>query len=269
MRFGPKTEKNRVEPDLQTLHGSDIVVQDIQPIVIPKKRAKPASAHASNPHTPIPTPTVSMTINYVVSFFSSAEMKKAVSKRLPKCSSFQLHSEEPWDTVKAQLLVKISDALGDAAYLDFSKYNLVVSILCVISKPGIPLTSDNNYDLFLARLKARKVKEKFFANVTITQLNGNNNKENEPAMNNKPKKNSRKDPDTLPGNVEKTNNIQMLQQHWKCNKRQNNCVGVYCYIDHEGNHLSLSHQRLDCWASAMVYFFFEFLSIFHFSNQFS
>ena len=131
-----------------TSHGSDIVVQDIKPIVIPKKHAKPASARASNPHTPIPTPTVSMTINYVVSFFSFAEMKKAVSKQLPKCSSFQLHSEEPWDTVKAQLLVKISDALGDAAHLDFSEYNLVVSILRVISKPGIPLASDNNYDLF-------------------------------------------------------------------------------------------------------------------------
>ena len=84
-----------------TSHGSDIVVQDIQPIIIPKKCAKPASARASNPHTPIPTPTVSMTINYVVSFFSFAKMKKAVSKQLPKCSSFQLHSEELWDTVKA------------------------------------------------------------------------------------------------------------------------------------------------------------------------
>ena len=171
--------------------------------------------------------------------------------------------------MKAQLLVKISDALGDAAHLDFSKYNLVVSILRNISKPGIPLASDNDYDLFLARLKAGKVKENILAKVTITQLDGNDDKENEPAMNNKPKKNSRKDPDMLPGNVEKTNNIQMLQQHWKCNKKQNNCIGVYCYIDREGNHLSLSHQRLDCWASAMVCFFFEFLSIFHFSNQFS
>ena len=91
-------------------------------------------------------------------------------------------------TVKAQLLVKISDALGDAAHLNFSKYNFIVSILCVISKPGIPLTSDNDYDLLLTRIKAIKVKDPILANVTITQLNGNDDKENEPATKDKPKK---------------------------------------------------------------------------------
>ena len=147
-------------------------------------------------------------------------------KRVPKCSLFKLCSEESWDTLKAQLLVKVSDALGDAAHLDFSKYNFVVSILHVISKLGIPLTSDNDDDLLLTKIKAGKVKDPILANITITQLDGNDDKENEPATNNKPKKNSRKDPDTLPGNVKKTNNIQMLQQHWKCNKRQNSCIGA-------------------------------------------
>jgi hypothetical protein len=248
-------------------HESDIVVEESQPIVLPQKRAKPASGrHASPPHIPIPTPTVSQTINYATSVFSSAEMKKAVTKRVPKCSSFRLQTEEPWDTLKAQLLVKVSDALGDAVHLDFSKYNFMVSILRVISKPGIPLTTDNDYDLLLTRIKSGKVKEPILANVTITQLD--DDKENEPATNDKPKKNGRKDPDTLPGNVEKINNIQRLQQHWKCNKKQNNCIGVYCYIDREGNHLSLSHQRLDCWASAMVLFFLTFYLFFIFLTRF-
>ena len=154
--------------------------------------------------------------------------------------------------MKAQLLVKVSDVLGDTASLDFSKYNFIVSILHVISKPGLPLTSDTDYDLLVTKIKAGKLKEPILANVTITQLEGVDDKENEPATNNKTKKKVTKDPDELPGNLKKTNNIQMLQQRWKCNKRQNNCVGVYCYIDREGNHLSLSHQRLDCWASAMV-----------------
>ena len=247
-----------------TSHESDIVVQESQPIVLPQKHAKPASAHVDAPRTPILTPTVSHSINYAISVFSSAEMKKSIAKWVPKCSLFKLHSEESWDALKVQLLAKVSNALGDAAHLDFLKYNFVVSILRVISKPGIPLTSDNDYDLLLTKIKAGKVKDPILANITITQLDGNNDKENKPATNDKLKKNSRKDPDTLPGNIEKTNNIQMLQQHWKCNKRQNNCIGVYCYIDRKGKHFSLSHQRLDCWASAMVCF--EFLSIFHFSN---
>jgi hypothetical protein len=245
---------NSDSPSHASASESEIVVQ---PIVLPQKRAKPARVSASAAHTPIPANpalTVTQTVNYAVSVFSSAEMKKATSKRVPKCSSFQLRTEEPWDTLKAQLLVKVSHALGDAASLDFSKYNFVVSILRVISKPGLPLTSDDDYNLLLAKIKIGKVKEPILANVTITELD--DNKENEPAANDKSKKKSAKDPETLPGNVEKTNNIQMLQQRWKCNKRQNNCIGVYCYIDREGNHLSLSHQRLDCWASAMVSFYF-------------
>jgi hypothetical protein len=153
--------------------------------------------------------------------------------------------------------VKVSNALGDAASLDFSKYNFMVYILRVISKPGLPLTSDTDYDFLLAKIKAGKVKEPILANVTIIQLEEVDDKENQPAAmpaNNKSKKKITKDPDTLPGNVEKAKNIQMLQHRWKCNKRENNCVGMYCYIDQEGNHLSLSHQRLDCWASAMVRF---------------
>jgi hypothetical protein len=223
----------------------------VPPPVIPQKRAK--SGRTSTPRTSIPTPTVSQVVNYAVSVLTSAEMKKGVSKRVPKCSSFQLRTDEPWDTVKAQLLVKVSNAIGDGVLLDVSKFNFMVSISRVISKPGVPLISDNDYDLFLTKIKLGKLKEPILANVSITQLDGVDDKENEPAANDKTKKKGgRKDPDTLPGNVEKTNNIQMLQQRWKCDKRQNNCIGVYCYIDREGNHLSLSHQRLDCWASAMV-----------------
>ena len=242
---GSDTDSTSNESDIGAVTGGQT-----QPIVLPQKRTK--FARASAPSAPILNPV----INYAVSVFSSAEMKKATSKRVPKCSSVQLRMDEPWDTLKAQLLVKVSDTLGDAANLDFSKYNVMVSIARVISKPGVPLTSDNDYDLLLTRIKSGKVKEPILTNVTITQLDGADDKENEPtAVNNKPKKKGTKDPDTLPGNVEKGINIQMLQQRWKCDKRQKNCIGVYCYIDREGNHLSLSHQRLDCWASAMVCFF--------------
>jgi hypothetical protein len=232
---------------------SDLAIQEPQPtavlvppVLVPQKRTKTGSR---KPDTPIPTPI--HTINYAVAFFSSAEMKKASSKRVPKSSSFRLRTDEPWDTLKAQLLVKVSDALGNAATLDFSKYNFLVSILRITSKPGLPLATDTDYDLLITKSKAVKVKdsEPILANVTITQLDSGDDKENELG---KSKKKVMKDPDTLPGNVEKVNNIQKLQQCWKCDKRQGNCVGMYCYIDREGNHLSLSHQRLDCWASAMV-----------------
>ena len=60
-------------------------VQNIQPIVaivpppvVPQKRAKPGRTSA--PRTPIPSPTVSQVVNYAVSVFTSAEMKKGISK---------------------------------------------------------------------------------------------------------------------------------------------------------------------------------------------
>ena len=164
------------------------------------KWPKPGRAHT-------PNPSVSFIVNYAVSVFTSAEMKKAVSKRVAKCSSFQLHTDKPWDTLKAQLLMKVSNAIGDDATLDFSKFNFMVYILCVISKPGLPLTSDNDYDLLLTKIKARKLKEPILANATVTQLNGADDKENNPV---EIKKKGKKDPDTLPGNVEKTNNIPVL-----------------------------------------------------------
>jgi hypothetical protein len=126
--------------------------------------------------------------------------------------------------------MKVSDALGNTATLDFSKYNFMVSILCVISEPDLPLTTDTDYDLLVTKIKVAKVKdsEPILANVTITQLDsgGVDDKENELTMNGKLKKKVMRDPDTLPGNVLKVNNIQILQQRWKCDKRQGNCVGM-------------------------------------------
>jgi hypothetical protein len=73
------------------------------------------------------------------------------------------------------------------------------------------------------------------------------------ANNDKGKKKSR-DPATLPGNVNKNENIKALRERWVCPKKQASCLGMHCFINEdEGNtHLPLSHERLDCWAAAMV-----------------
>jgi hypothetical protein len=65
-----------------TSHESDIEFQESQPVVVPQKRAKPSGASA--PHTPIPSFAVTQTINYVVSVFSSAEMKKPFRNEFPR-----------------------------------------------------------------------------------------------------------------------------------------------------------------------------------------
>jgi hypothetical protein len=67
------------------------------------------------------------------------------------------------------------------------------------------------------------------------------------------------DPATLPGNVKKVANIQSLQDHWKCAKKTAECLGTYCFVNKEGTHLPLSHERLDCWAAAMVRYLLFFI----------
>ena len=85
---------------------SEPMAVSVPPVIVPQKRIKTG---LRKPDTPIPTPI--LTINYAVAFFSSAEMKKPSSECVPKSSSFHLRTDEPWDTLKAQLLVKVSDAL--------------------------------------------------------------------------------------------------------------------------------------------------------------
>jgi hypothetical protein len=61
-----------------------------------------------------------------------------------------------------------------------------------------------------------------------------------------------KDTDGLPGNKNLIQSFQALMERWKCPKPQDTCLGNHCYIDPEGVHLPLSHERLECWASAIL-----------------
>ena len=62
-----------------------------------------------------------------------------------------------------------------------------------------------------------------------------------------------KHPAILPGNVMKNTHIEALRHQWQCTKRKPTCIGSHCYINPETDeHTPLSHERFDCWASAMV-----------------
>jgi hypothetical protein len=107
---------------------------------LPQKRLKPHQAQA-----PVPD-TASTVFTYMASVFAAAKMKKAVSKWFAKNPSFQLQSTEPWDTLKAQILTKISTALNPSI-IEFTDYEIMFYITRIISKPGIPLTTEVNYSL--------------------------------------------------------------------------------------------------------------------------
>jgi hypothetical protein len=185
-------------------------------------------------------------------------MKKAVGKRIPKSQTIQLTADEPWDTLAAQILLKISVSLNPST-IQLSDYDIMCYVTRVLPKPGITLSDEANYSILLQRVAKVPLKADPTVIVTITQ-NGPTDKDTEQhdddsdinSSKKSKKKGQRRDPATLPGNVNKNHKIQELRAHWTCPKQTSACVGTHCFIDAGGSHIPLSHERFDCWASAMV-----------------
>jgi hypothetical protein len=75
----------------------------------PRKRRAPPASQENTPHL----------ITYIMSILTAAEMAKVASKRITKTISFSLATDEPWDTMKAQLLAKICSKINPPT-IDFS-----------------------------------------------------------------------------------------------------------------------------------------------------
>jgi hypothetical protein len=182
-------------------------------------------------------------ISCFVAVTSTAEMKKPVTKRSSKTYTFILSSDDCWDTMKAQLLVKI-DAAFDPKPQKLEDFNVMFYVPRILAKPGLHLTSNEEFATMLQRVS--KAKNDPVVHVTVSQII-----RDEDEKENKDNKKSHDKP-LLPGTLAKNDNIRLLQEHWKCPKRQVSCLGTYCFIDEDGSHLPLSHGRLECWASSMV-----------------
>jgi hypothetical protein len=193
-------------------------------------------------------------ITYLLAIFSAIEMKKTVNKRMPKSHTIQLTTDEPWSTVEAQLLVKISAALSPLV-LDISHYDIMCYIPRVLPKPSMGFSSETDYSILQQRIEKMTTKDPTI-NVTIIQAADPLDKENvaldENTVEQGKKKGQRRNPATLPGNINKNQKIKLLQEHWKCPKQQSLCLGTYCFTGEDRVHLALSHEMLECWASALV-----------------
>jgi hypothetical protein len=212
-----------------------------------------------------------MNLRYTLAILSATELKKPVSRQEPKGASFTLATDKPWDTLKAQLLAKIDSALQPRK-INFADYQIKYQIPRVLSKPGLDLNCEEDYADLVDRSHNIKANPPTI-NINIRPISGDNDKENEEedssgktkkvrgvasipiiAMTDSWYQKARIDPEALPGNVAKNKNIQLLQEQWKCKQRQDSCIGVHCYPDPDTDaHLPLNHERLDCWAAAMVH----------------
>lgn len=121
---------------------------------------------------------ITKSIPYMLSLYSSTEMKKPTSKHEPIIVSLSLLSNKPFDTFKAQVLPKISQTLNPTA-LDFSQYHILYNIPHVVTKPGYPASDEASYKLMLK--SALKAKDLNVVNLLIESQapSAVGNKENE------------------------------------------------------------------------------------------
>ena len=87
-------------------------------------------------------------ISYVLSIYSSAQMKLAKSKCKLVGWPLELNSKAPWSTVSAQILVQIDDALSLTNF-NIDNYKISYTVPCHISQP-LPLTSATGYAHLIA-----------------------------------------------------------------------------------------------------------------------
>jgi len=75
-----------------------------------------------------PAPPAAMKISYTLNIYSISQMKKLTKSRGdPKCSVIVMNSDEPWDTFKAQALMRIGKVLKPPT-ISFDNYKVTFMV---------------------------------------------------------------------------------------------------------------------------------------------
>jgi hypothetical protein len=189
-----QAENEDDETDSSDSHSDEDIVPSAPrsppPTVMKRKRgrkSKPAVVDNISRSYSLPLPSYahntivdeasSTKLTYLVSILSAEEASKPVSKRMPICVSLELGDKEPWDTIKAQLLMKIDAALSPLV-LNFDDYIVMFHISRILPKPGMVLCTEENYAALLLRA-ANLTSKTPTINVTIQEKKKELNKENE------------------------------------------------------------------------------------------
>ncbi|KAF8432360.1 hypothetical protein L210DRAFT_3650485 [Boletus edulis BED1] len=109
----------------------------------------------------VPTKALTKAVTFILRLFSASEMKKSIcarslyqstKKREPKSVSIEFRhgggsdsdDSEPWDTLKAQILVKVDQLLAPKQP-SFDDYGVSSYIPRVLPKPGLPPSSEEHF----------------------------------------------------------------------------------------------------------------------------
>lgn len=104
-------------------------------------------------------------ITYLMSVFSAEEMKKPKTKRVALGQNLVLDASEPYDTLKAQMLVRIVSALNPTKIaLDDYTFNYTIARLVTVP---LSLSSESDYGFLISQ--ATKAKTASNVKITVVQ----------------------------------------------------------------------------------------------------
>ncbi|KAG2065185.1 hypothetical protein BDR04DRAFT_1122038 [Suillus decipiens] len=195
------------------------------------------------------------------------EMKKPKTKRSKETAIIKLYQDEPFDTLKAQILKCISESLKPKK-LNYDNYKIMFTILCHQTAP-LSLKKTAEYEHLVecaVRMKTPAVKlliEALKDQTSKKWKNGDAEGDDVKASDSDTSQSSGSDSDSqkgkkkkkkkklvkeLPLNIELSAQIKLLQNCYTCNKP--GCLtSGYCYILPDNNaHFTLSHWHLNIHA---------------------
>ncbi|KAJ7027594.1 hypothetical protein C8F04DRAFT_1294007 [Mycena alexandri] len=204
----------------------------------------------------VPAPRV---ITYTVNFLASLDRSKKIpATRTPiQTLIISLEDDEPFDTLKAQILVRI-DNVNNPPTLDFDEYDVTFTIPRIVTN-AITLDA-GTYNHLLK--KASKMDDpvawiridpkKYHA---PEKLNKENTEELVTGRAGKGKKRTEvpKEDRILPANAALNEKIGILRARWACSHPGGPCGSDFCYIKPDGEeHFPLGHDHFNVWAAAWL-----------------
>ncbi|KAJ7284778.1 hypothetical protein C8J57DRAFT_1497665 [Mycena rebaudengoi] len=196
-------------------------------------------------------------ITYTISVYSPAQMKKAKSSRgAPITDIVTLDNDEPWDTLKAQILAKISAALN-LNPLIYDNYDVVFTVRTHVPEP-IRLDTAAKYKHLVSN--ALRIKSSAAGKIAVepklTRATAiavdDNDDEDEPKWKRR-KTTVPKEHDIPPGNEAKNTQIGAIRAKWLCPNPGGPCGSTYCFVHPDKpKYFPLNHQSIDSWASAIL-----------------
>ncbi|KAG1774924.1 hypothetical protein EV702DRAFT_1199763 [Suillus placidus] len=207
-------------------------------------------------------------ITYFLAMFAEDQLRKPEKQRKAINTFLFLTSDQEFDTLKAQILQKISEKLKPKT-LAYGNYSVEWYIPRIQTAP-LALSSPDDYKFLLNHALKRKAPT---ANIVIQILpaakklkhrrecddeSGDENQsesENSDSEDEKPKKKLKKDMKKSKTHVESllnekiTSKIVQLQNRWSCSKA--GCSNNHCFIHPDyPDHFPLWQEQLSVWASA-------------------